>query len=151
MEDMNVGELKPVAAHPDTIETEEFKLDRPLIVRYGYYLADLGRGDLGRSFTGRDVSEQLVAAFPATVRLALLAVLIEVLLGVTIGVVAALRPGKAFDTTTMMVGLGIIAFPSFVIANLAQLVFDLRDSEKWGAALRSISIDPRLLAEGGRA
>lgn len=64
--------------------TEEFKLDRPLIVRYGYYLADLGRGDLGRSFTGRDVSEQLVAAFPATVRLALLAVLIEVLLGITI-------------------------------------------------------------------
>lgn len=106
--------------------TEEFKLDRPLMVRYGYYLADLGRGDLGRSFTGRDVSEQLVAAFPATVRLALLAVLIEVLLGITIGVVAALRPGKAFDTATMMVGLGIIAFPSFVIANLAQLVFGVR-------------------------
>lgn len=106
--------------------TEEFKLDRPLIVRYGYYLADLGRGDLGRSFTGRDVSEQLLAAFPATIRLALLAVLIEVLLGVTIGVFAALRPGKTFDNATMVVGLVIIAFPGFVVANLAQLVFGVR-------------------------
>ncbi|GAU85794.1 ABC transporter permease [Bosea sp. BIWAKO-01] len=106
--------------------TEEFKLDQPLIVRYGYYLADLGRGYLGHSFTGRDVSEQLLAAFPATIRLALLAVLIEVLLGVTIGVFAALRPGRTFDTTTTLIGLVIIAFPGFVVANLAQLVFGVR-------------------------
>lgn len=106
--------------------TEEFKLDRPLIVRYGYYLADLGQGYLGRSFTGRDVSEQLLSAFPATIRLALLAVLIEMLLGITIGVLAALRPGKTFDTTTMVIGLVIIAFPGFVVANLAQLIFGVR-------------------------
>lgn len=106
--------------------TEEFKLDRPLIVRYGYYMADLLGGDLGRSFTGRDVSEQLSAAFPATIRLALLAVLIEVILGVSIGVLAAMRPGKAFDTSNLVIGLVIIAFPGFVIANLAQLIFGVR-------------------------
>ncbi|MGF7006561.1 ABC transporter permease [Aminobacter sp. BE322] len=106
--------------------TEEFKLDRPLIVRYGYYVADLMQGDLGKSFTGRDVSEQLLAAFPATIRLALLAVAIEVLIGVAIGILAALRPGGAFDTANLLLGLVIIAFPGFVIANLAQLVFGVR-------------------------
>jgi oligopeptide transport system permease protein len=108
------------------LATEQFHLDRPIVVRYGYYMADLLRGDLGTSFTGRQVSEQLRAAFPATLRLAALAITIEILFGVSIGVASALRPGRLFDTTNLLVGLVIIAFPGFVIANLAQLVFGVR-------------------------
>ncbi|ODT81038.1 ABC transporter permease [Devosia sp.] len=108
------------------LATEQFHLDQPLVVRYGYYVADLVRGDLGTSFTGRQVSEQLMAAFPATIRLALLAVTIEVLFGVAIGIASALRPGKGFDTGNLLLGLVIIAFPGFVIANLAQLIFGVR-------------------------
>lgn len=108
------------------LATEQFHLDKPLVVRYGYYVADLVQGDLGTSFTGRQVSEQLLAAFPATIRLALLAVAIEVLFGVAIGIASALRPGRGFDTGNLLMGLVIIAFPGFVIANLAQLVFGVR-------------------------
>ena len=108
------------------LATEQFHLDQPLVVRYGYYIADLVQGDLGTSFTGRQVTEQLAAAFPATIRLALLAVTIEVLFGVAIGVASALRPGRLFDNGNLLLGLVIIAFPGFVIANLAQLIFGVR-------------------------
>ena len=108
------------------LATEQFHLDQPLVARYGYYIVDLVKGDLGTSFTGRQVSEQLLAAFPATIRLALLAVIIEVIFGIAIGVASALRPGRLFDTGNLLAGLVIIAFPGFVIANLAQLIFGVR-------------------------
>jgi oligopeptide transport system permease protein len=124
--------------------TEQYRLDQPLVVQYGYYMVDVLRGDLGQSFSGRSVSEQLAGAFPATIRLTILAILIEVLVGVSLGVLSALRPNGPFDTGVLLVGLVILAFPSFVIANLAQLYLGVRagwfavtvnDAGNWGQLL----------------
>lgn len=106
--------------------TAQYHLDQSLPVRYVYYMMDVFRGDLGRSFTGRDVAEQIAGVFPATIRLALMAVIIETIIGVVLGMLSALKPGKFFDTTNLLAGLVIIAFPTFVIANLAQLILGVR-------------------------
>lgn len=106
--------------------TAQYHLDEPLPVRYVYYMMDVFKGDLGRSFTGRDVAEQIAGVFPATIRLALMAVVIETLIGVALGMLSALKPGRFFDTTNLLAGLVIIAFPTFVIANLAQLILGVR-------------------------
>ncbi|GAA0615996.1 ABC transporter permease [Paenochrobactrum glaciei] len=106
--------------------TAHYHLDEPLPVRYVYYMMDVFKGDLGRSFTGRDVAEQIAGVFPATIRLALMAVVIETLIGVALGMLSALKPGRFFDTTNLLAGLVIIAFPTFVIANLAQLILGVR-------------------------
>ncbi|WP_374834703.1 ABC transporter permease [Paenochrobactrum pullorum] len=74
--------------------TAQYHLDEPLPVRYVYYMMDVFKGDLGRSFTGRDVAEQIAGVFPATIRLALMAVVIEALIGVALGMLSALKPGK---------------------------------------------------------
>lgn len=109
-----------------TQATAQYHLDEPLPVRYVYYMMDVFKGDLGRSFTGRDVAEQIAGVFPATIRLALMAVVIETLIGVALGMLSALKPGRFFDTTNLLAGLVIIAFPTFVIANLAQLILGVR-------------------------
>lgn len=106
--------------------TAQYHLDEPLPVRYIYYMKDVFHGNLGRSFTGRDVAEQIAGVFPATIRLALMAVVIETLIGVCLGMLSALKPGRFFDTANLLTGLVIIAFPTFVIANLAQLILGVR-------------------------
>ena len=68
----------------------------------------------------------LAHAFPVTIRLALIAVAVEAVLGVGFGVIAGLRQGGVFDATVLITGLVIIAIPIFVLGFLAQFVFGVR-------------------------
>lgn len=103
-----------------------YHLDDPFIVQYLRYLGGVLHGDLGRSFSGLPVSAVLAHAFPITIRLALIAVAVEALLGVGFGVVAGLRQGGIFDATVLLAGLVIVAIPIFVLGFLAQFVFGVR-------------------------
>ena len=78
---------------------EQYHLDQPFIVQYWYYISGIFQGDFGTSFNGQPVSEQLLRAFPITLRLATLAVLFEIIFGITVGLVAGLRKGSVFDAT----------------------------------------------------
>src|SRR5690606_31825949 len=100
-----------------------YHLDRPFIVQSLHYLKGIFTFDLGTSFSGRPVSEELARAFPITFRLALLAVLFEAVFGVFFGVIAGLRKGKLFDSTMLVASLIVIAVPVFVLAFLAQYLF----------------------------
>jgi ABC-type dipeptide/oligopeptide/nickel transport system permease component len=81
----------------------ELHLDDPLPLRYGRFLAELARGDLGVSYVSREpVRDAIAATFPHTLRLALAAMLIAVLLGVGLGVAAAARPGSPLDRAAML-------------------------------------------------
>ena len=103
-----------------------YHLDDPFLVQYLRYLGGVLHGDLGRSYSGLPVSAVLAHAFPVTMRLALIAVAVEALLGVGFGVIAGLREGGVFDSTVLIAGLVIVAIPIFVLGFLAQFVFGVR-------------------------
>ena len=87
----------------------------PSSLQYLRYLGGVLHGDLGRSYSGLPVSAVLAHAFPVTIRLALIALAVEAVLGIGFGVVAGLRQGGIFDSTVLITGLVIIAIPIFVL------------------------------------
>ncbi|MGD1169572.1 ABC transporter permease [Mycobacterium seoulense] len=103
-----------------------YHLDDPFIVQYLRYLGGVVHGDLGRSYSGLPVSDVLAHAFPVTLRLALIALAVEAVLGIGFGVIAGLRAGGLFDAGVLITGLVIIAVPIFVLGFLAQFVFGVK-------------------------
>ncbi|WP_324738597.1 ABC transporter permease [Mycobacterium sp. 5-140-3-2] len=103
-----------------------YQLDDPFIVQYLHYLGGVLHGDLGRAYSGLSVSDVLAHAFPVTLRLSLIALAVEAVLGIGFGLIAGLRAGGLFDSTVLITGLVIIAIPIFVLGFLAQFVFGVR-------------------------
>jgi ABC-type dipeptide/oligopeptide/nickel transport system permease component len=104
----------------------ELRLDDPMHVRFGHYLGNVARGDLGRSFvTGRPVAQDLRERFPHTVRLALAAMAIAVTVGIGLGVLAAVRPGSAVDRLAMLLSYLGVSFPVYWVGLLLILLFAL--------------------------
>src|ERR1700758_604109 len=103
-----------------------YHLDDPFLVQYLRYLGGIFRGDLGRAYSGLPVSSVLAHAFPVTIRLALIALVVEAVLGIGFGVIAGLRRGGIFDAAVLITSLIVIAVPIFVLGLLAQFVFGVR-------------------------
>lgn len=102
-----------------------YHLDQPFIVQYLIYIGGIFHGDFGTSFSGQPVADILASTFPVTIRLASIALFIEMLVGISVGLVAGLRKGKLFDASSLVVSLILISLPIFVIAFVMQLVFAL--------------------------
>jgi peptide/nickel transport system permease protein len=103
---------------------EIYRLNDPLVQQYGHYMGDLVHGDLGTSFvTRRAVTSDLAAFFPATVELALFAMLVGSVVGVVAGVVAAIKRGSAVDVAVRFVAVAGLSMPAFWLAMLFQLTF----------------------------
>ncbi|GAB3409140.1 ABC transporter permease [Schumannella luteola] len=99
---------------------EQYHLNEPFIVQYLYYLRDVVTGNFGTSFSGQSVNAVLADTIPVTARLALMAVILEMIVGVAIGLVAGLRKGKLFDLSSLVVSLLFLSVPIFVIAFIGQ-------------------------------
>lgn len=104
----------------------KFNLDDSLPVQYVKYLWNLLQGDFGESFSGRTVWSEIAQAFPVTFRLALMAILIEILIGISAGVLAALNRGGFLDNLILVSTLIVISIPVFVIGFLAQFTFGIK-------------------------
>lgn len=104
----------------------QYHLDEPFIVQYFIYIGGIFQGDFGTSFSGQPVADVLAATFPVTIRLALMAVVIEMMVGVGVGLVAGLRKGKLFDNSSLVMSLLLISTPVFVIAFVSQFVFAIK-------------------------
>jgi oligopeptide transport system permease protein len=104
----------------------QYHLDQPFFVQYLIYLKGIVTGDFGTSFSGRPVVEVMSEAFPVTLRLALIALAAETLLGVSAGVVAGLRRGGVFDSSVLVLSLVVIAVPIFVLGFSAQVLFGVK-------------------------
>jgi oligopeptide transport system permease protein len=104
-----------------------YDLDAPLWRQYLNYLAGLMRGDFGPSFTARDMSvrQLLMAGLPVSIMLGSLALLTAVIVGGTLGIVAALRQNQAADYVVVGAATAGITIPTFVTAPLFQVVFGL--------------------------
>lgn len=104
----------------------EYHLDQPLLAQYGFYLLKLLRGDLGTNFYGNSVAHELAIRYPTTIKLALIAVICEIIIGILAGVLAGIRKGGFVDNLVLISTLILISIPIFVIASLSQLIFGLR-------------------------
>ncbi len=99
-------------------------LDRPLPVQFLAYLGDLARGDLGVSITtGQPVLSDILARLPASAELTLLGLLFAAVLGITLGVLAALRPNGWLDNACRVVSTLGVCLPAFFTGLLLIYVF----------------------------
>jgi oligopeptide transport system permease protein len=105
---------------------EHYGLDKPFFVQYFMYLGNLFQGDLGTNYRGNTVIHELVTRYPVTVRLAVIAMAFELLLGVSAGILAGIRKNSFIDSLVTVSTLVVIAIPIFVLGSLAQLVLGIR-------------------------
>ncbi len=102
----------------------ELRLDDPLPLQFVRYAGGVVQGDLGRSYiTGRPIVRDLIERFPATLRLAGAAMLFATLVGVSMGVYGAWRPGSAIDRATALIAYAGVSFPVYWVGLLLILVF----------------------------
>jgi oligopeptide transport system permease protein len=105
---------------------KEFGLDKPLWQQYLTYMGNVFTGDFGTAFNGQPVTELMATAFPVTIRLTVVAVLFEIVIGITLGVVTGLRRGRPVDTGVLLATLVVISVPTFVTGLLLQLLLGIK-------------------------
>ncbi|MGW7606626.1 ABC transporter permease [Streptomyces sp. NPDC054766] len=115
----------------------DFGLDKPLWQQYLTYLGHIFTGDFGTAFNGQPVTELMASAFPVTIRLTIVAIFFEIIIGITLGVITGLRRGRPVDTGVLLLTLVVISVPTFVTGLLAQLLLGV----KWGWIKPSVSAD----------
>jgi peptide/nickel transport system permease protein len=116
-----VRQIAGRSATPETVQNirEQLGLDQPFIVQYGRYLGALVQGDLGRSYLQKtEVAELIWSRLPATLLLMVAAIFCELLIGVTLGVIAALYRGRPLDQVVMVGSFVAVSAPQFVVSLL---------------------------------
>ena len=102
----------------------ELGLDKPIYEQFWIYLKKMMTGDLGQSFlTKKDITEDILRVFPATLELATVGILIGTILGLPIGVLAAVKQGKLADQLVRVLGLIGYSAPIFWLGLIGLLVF----------------------------
>lgn len=117
---------KPLTPAVENELRERYNLDKPFLVQYLMYVGGIFQFDFGQTFSGRPVTAVLAEAFPVTIKLALMALVIETVFGIGFGAIAGLRKGGWFDSTVLVASLFIIAVPIFVIGFVAQYLFGIK-------------------------
>ncbi|MGW7720714.1 ABC transporter permease [Streptomyces chartreusis] len=113
----------------------EFGLDKPVWQQYLTYMGNLFTGDFGTAFNGQEVTELMSTAFPVTIRLTIVAIVFQVVIGISLGVVTGLRRGRPVDTSVLLLTLVVISVPTFVTGLLLQLLLGV----EWGWIRPSVS------------
>lgn len=105
----------------------ELGLDQPFVLQYWHYLVRLLHGDFGRSYLQRtEVGALIAARLPATLLLMVGAIFCELAMGLTMGLIAALRRGTNTDQGLMVVSFVGVSAPQFVVGLLLLYVFAVR-------------------------
>jgi oligopeptide transport system permease protein len=135
---------------PDPVQiqqiTERYGFDDPLLVQFGHYWERTIQWDLGESFqTSRSVNDVLGERAVNSVRLGIWALIIEVIVGIAVGLISAIKRYSIADRLTTIVTAGASAIPVFVLGFILQYGFavipNLNDWPEW-AALRTSRIGP---------
>ena len=124
-----VRQIAGRSASAATVESirHELGLDRPFLVQYARYLGGLGQGDLGRSYLQKsEVSVLIASRLPATLLLMVAAIFCELAIGLTMGIVAALRRDRFADQALMMTSFVTVSAPQFVVSLLMLYVFAVK-------------------------
>ncbi|MES2666209.1 MAG: ABC transporter permease [Pseudomonadota bacterium] len=121
-----VRQIAGRSATAETVENirQQLGLDQPFLVQYGRFLAGLVQGDLGRSYLQKtEVAALIWSRLPATLLLMGAGILSELILGIAMGVAAALWRGRALDQALMMTSFVTVSAPQFVVSLLLLYVF----------------------------
>jgi ABC-type dipeptide/oligopeptide/nickel transport system permease component len=103
---------------------QQLRLDDPLPQRFTHYVGNVLRGDLGNSYvTNRPITQDIRERFPKTLQLAGAAMLLATVLGVTLGVLSAMRPGGIADRFALGLAYVGVSFPVFWVGLLLILLF----------------------------
>jgi len=114
---------KPTQAQIDEAR-ERLGLDRPLPVQFGLYLKGAVRGDFGTSLrSGRPVAREIATRAGATVELVVISLALSTIIGIPLGVIAAVRRDAAVDHLARGLSIAGVALPAFLIGMLLQMVF----------------------------
>jgi len=106
---------------------KRWNLDKPLHVRYFLYVKDLAQGNLGLSFLrNEDVRRVILARFWPTLKLALVAMLIAVAIGVPLGFLSALRHGSWLDACSMIGAVSGVSMPQFWLGLLLMFLVSVK-------------------------
>jgi len=99
-------------------------LDDPFLVQYGRYVKDAVQGDFGYSYqTKQPVSEAIAVRFPNTLKLAVASMIIAIIIGISAGLISALRHNSWLDVSSTTFALAGISIPNFWLGALLILVF----------------------------
>lgn len=121
-----VRQIAGRSATPATVESirQQLGLDQPFIVQYWRYLTNLLTGDFGRSYLQRtEVSELIASRLPASLLLMVGAIVCEVVIGLTMGLIAAVKRGSATYQSLMLASFVGVSAPQFVVGLLLLYVF----------------------------
>ncbi len=133
------------AQNPATREAfiKEHGLDQPLFMQYFIYMANLLQGDLGTSLvTGRPVTIDLATAVPATVEIAMCAIIVSLAVSIVLGTLAAYRRGLVTDQVVRVVTLVGLSIPTFWLALVSYYFFFLQLGVAPGSGRISPAITP---------
>lgn len=105
---------------------EELGLNKPIYVQFADYITKAARGDLGKSvITKTSITDELIKRFPATVELALAAIVIASVFGVILGVISAVKQNSLFDYGSMVAALLGVSMPIFWLGLMMIIVFSV--------------------------
>lgn len=127
---------------------EKYHLDDPFLLQYWNYITNVFQGNFGETLNGRQVLDLITEAFPYTINLAIVAFVIEALIGVLAGIMAALRRGKFLDQLVLLSTLFLISIPVFVTGFMLQLVLGVELKNNFGIDFFPVSFNE---ADGFRA
>lgn len=106
---------------------DKYDLNDPLLVQYGKYLYKLAQGDLGVSYrTGNSITSTILGRWPTTFLLASLSLIVSVILGLSIGIIAAMNRNSWLDSVARFLGMLGTSMPSFWFALLLIMAFALK-------------------------
>lgn len=107
---------------------QKFGLDKPILQQYGIYLKNMAHGQLGPSmkYEGRTVNDIIEYSFPSSAKLGIVAVIISLVVGLYMGIVAALKQGKWQDGLCMFIATLGVTVPSFVMATFFIYFFAVK-------------------------
>lgn len=122
----------------------KYGLDQPLPMQYLKYLGNIVQGDLGSSYksSNRDVNDIIAAHFPVSARIGLQAVVFGLVVGLTLGIIAAMRQNTWVDYMAILIAIIGVSIPNFVVATLLSyfvgVKLDLFPPAGWGTFAHTI-------------
>lgn len=122
-----IGNIEIEPSNEDVaLISQYYNLDKPLIVQYFSWLSESLQGNFGTSYkTGQPVLDEIVIRLPATIKLAIVSILVSLIIGIPLGIVAAIKQNSILDyicSTSAVIGVSI---PNFWLALLLILVFSI--------------------------
>jgi len=105
----------------------KYGLDKPMMVQFAMYVGNVFKGDLGLSIKyNRPITDIIAQAFPYSFDLGLRSLIFATIMGVLLGIVAAVKRGTKWDTVTMLIAIAGVSVPSFIVGALLQYFLGLR-------------------------